>query len=81
MSDTAEIQLYRPSNGTEGAGFMCHYCERCKHDDHGIGERVCEIIGTTMIYDIAEPEYPKEWRYGADGWPTCTKFEEESSDD
>jgi hypothetical protein len=67
--------LYRPSNGTEGEGFMSRHCYQCKHDDGGIGERVCEIIGNTMAYDVTDAEYPVEWCYGADGKPTCTKFE------
>lgn len=70
------IQLYRPSNGTEGEFFMESHCYQCKHDDGGIGERVCEIIGNTMCYDIADPEYPVEWCYDTDGVPTCTKFEQ-----
>jgi len=78
MSGAQKIELYRPSNGTEGAGFMAHYCENCKHDDHGEGLRVCEIIGTTMVYSVDEPQYPTEWQYKPDGWPTCTKFEAES---
>lgn len=73
------INFYRPSNGTEGDGFMSRHCYQCKHDDGGIGERVCEIIGNTMAYDIDEPEYPTEWRYGEDGRPTCTKFEPEGA--
>lgn len=27
-----------------------------------------------MCYDISDAEYPKEWCYGEDGEPTCTKF-------
>lgn len=73
------ITLYRPSNGTEGEGFMSRHCYQCKHDDGGIGERVCAIIGNTMLYNVDEPGYPTEWRYGADGRPTCTKFELDSA--
>jgi hypothetical protein len=73
-----KIELYRPSNATEGDSFMSSHCYQCKHDDCGIGEKVCDIIGNTMVYDIRDPEYPTEWRYGIDGMPTCTRFEEDT---
>lgn len=60
---------YRPSNGTEGEMFQCHFCYQCKHDDH------CHIALNAMCYRIDEPEYPKEWVFDADGRPTCTAFE------
>lgn len=73
---TIKIEKYRPSNGTEGDGFMSRHCYQCKHDDGGIGETVCEIIGDTMAYDVDDEQYPDAWRYDAKGCPTCTKFEE-----
>ena len=72
---TIKIEKYRPSNGTEGDGFMSRHCYQCKHDDGGIGETVCEIIGETMAYDVDEEQYPDAWRYDAQGCPTCIKFE------
>lgn len=74
MEQVIKIEKYRPSNGTEGAGFMSRFCEQCRNDDSGVGETVCEIIGDTMFYDVDEPEYPDAWRYDAQGCPTCVKF-------
>lgn len=62
-----------PANGSEFDGFYEGYCERCKHESEDI---VCEVIKLSMFHEIGEPEYPKEWIYSSDGWPTCTKFEE-----
>lgn len=74
------IRLYQPSNGTEGEYFFAQWCERCDRDDTMNGradwehaEKVCQIIGDTMAYNITDPEYPKEWRYGRHG-PECTAF-------
>lgn len=71
---------YRPSNGTEGADFIDYWCGNCERDrgfrenpDSGTG---CEIIASTMIYEIDHPYYPKEWCY-VDGKPCCTAFIEE----
>ena len=74
MSAVIEIRKYRPSNGTEGHGFMSRFCEQCARDDGGIGEVVCEIIGDTMAYEVDEPEYPAAWCYDKDGAPCCTEF-------
>lgn len=67
---------YRPSNGTEGLGFMecwCCECERDRdfRDDAGDG---CPILARTVIHDVDDPEYPEEWTYGEDGLPMCTAF-------
>lgn len=70
------MKPYQPANGTEGECFMEQYCYRCKHDDIDDPEGMCEIIPLTMMHDPGDPEYPKEWIYGEDGSPTCTKFEE-----
>lgn len=78
MSDE---KSYRPANGTEGMVFMEIYCERCERDaryrETDDGEDGCPIVAASMLYDIGEEGYPKEWVYGADGRPTCTAFEEE----
>lgn len=71
------IRLYRPSNGFEGMDFMERFCEQCTKDDHGQGEKVCDIIGASMVYDIDEPEYPNAWRYDGEGKPHCAQFEAE----
>jgi len=69
---------YRPSNGTEGDIFMSRWCAQCKadqarregdEDDDG-----CLIVVMTMAVDIAEPDYPKEWRSDGPSGPRCTAF-------
>lgn len=65
---------YRPSNGTEGFQFQTTFCDNCHYDgdpEHGKG---CMILAKTMIYDIGDPEYPKEWVQNEQGEPRCTKF-------
>lgn len=67
---------YRPSNGTEGEGFICAFCANCERDRgfwDGTGEG-CGIVARTLIYDVDNPEYPGEWTYTEGGEPTCTAF-------
>lgn len=69
------VRLYRPSNGTEGEGFMAVYCEECERDRlfrEGRGEG-CEILSRSLIFDIDDEAYPTEWQY-RDGRGTCTAF-------
>ena len=69
---------YRPSNGTEGMGFMAHFCDRCKHDAafrDGTGDS-CPIAAASLAFDQDHPKYPTEWQYDASGRPTCTAFEQ-----
>lgn len=73
-------ERYQPSNGTEGESFICHWCGNCarsgapnRPDDAGHELMGCSITGMTMAFDVDDPEYPKEWVYGADG-PMCTAF-------
>lgn len=42
--------------------------DQCKHGEH------CEIQFNTMLYDIDDPEYPKEWVCDEEG-AECTAFE------
>ena len=68
---------YRPSNGTEGEGFIDRFCFRCANEESlhrkdGSGV-MCPIIAGTMGLDVTDPEYPKEWTYDAAGNPTCTR--------
>lgn len=74
MSLIIEIQKYRPSNAGEGEAFMSQFCHQCARDDGGIGERVCEIIGDTMAYDVTDTEYPSAWIVRGNGFPCCTAF-------
>ena len=70
------IELYRPSNGTEGMGFMDRFCCHCFHEramTNPKGEgKACSIVARAMAFDENDKEYPREWRY-VDGKPTCTK--------
>ena len=72
------MKKYRPSNGTEGEGFIDEYCMHCLHEkySHTYNEddKKCEILTNTMIYDINEPEYPEEWIYDENGNPCCTAY-------
>lgn len=74
------VEKYRPSNGTEGDGFIGHWCGNCarsglpgKPDDAGHELMGCSITGRTMAYDIDDPEYPSEWQRTASG-AICTAF-------
>ena len=70
-----EIKLYRPSNGTEGDGFIFKFCAECIHDSQFRGGRkYCNILNRSLMYDKNEKGYPKQWRYDENGQPTCTKF-------
>lgn len=73
-------ESYRPSNGTEGAGFQDYYCSRCARDaafretdyegDPALG---CQILAATFRYAVDHPDYPKEWIEDERG-PRCTAF-------
>jgi hypothetical protein len=67
---------YRPSNGSEGEGFICAFCDRCIHEKWNhtqkTGDKQCDILSATMIYDLGDADYPKEWVYDSQGNPTCT---------
>lgn len=68
---------YRPSNGTEGEMFMERFCDRCAIDgEHPQG---CEILAASFAFDPRDERYPKEWVRGADGWGTCTAFNEKGA--
>jgi hypothetical protein len=70
---------YRPSNGTEGDYFQDQWCAGCARDaafradpDSGDG---CPIVAATMIFNINEEEYPKEWIEDNNGGNArCTAF-------
>lgn len=71
---------YRPSNGTEGEGFMEEHCHQCLHErwthrqKEDRDEDKCPIIFLAMSYGVNDPEYPREWTYDTKGQPMCTKF-------
>lgn len=59
---------YRPSNCTEGFSFMASFCDRCAV------RGICRILPRTMAYNLDDPEYPEQWTYDAEGYPTCISF-------
>jgi hypothetical protein len=70
----SEVELYQPSNGTEGDIFMSRYCYQCSKFPHDSDAKSqCQIVLATFAYDTDDKEYPKQWRY-VDGRPTCTSF-------
>ncbi len=77
------VRLYRPSNGTEGMIFYEGWCMHCARDkpmsegkdyDECSDDEICQIIARAGGFDIDDPNYPLEWRYGKDGMPCCTAF-------
>lgn len=69
-----EIELFQPSNGTHGDIFMSRFCFRCAKFPHSTdAKNQCLIVLKTMAFDVADKEYPNQWRY-VNGSPTCTAF-------
>lgn len=68
------VKKYRPSNGTEGEGFISYWCANCVHEKREDG-RSCDILTRTMVYGVDEPEYPEEWQRDESGAPKCTAFQ------
>ncbi len=67
------MKKYQPSNGTEGAEFVEKHCMRCIHcDPDPDGEKQCLIWMRTLMHNVNDPEYPKEWIVNEQGVPTCT---------
>ena len=64
-SDFPQTRPYRPSNGTEGMIFADRFCDRCKREAKyrrtGDGADGCSIATAVFIYDVKDPNYPKEW--------------------
>jgi hypothetical protein len=58
---------YRPSNGTEGTGFIESFCVRCWHDRN----EDCPILAASFIDQVPE------WVCEDDGSNAhCTQFKE-----
>lgn len=66
------VEKFLPSNATQGDGFIADWCYRCARHSTEPGEG-CEIFGRTQAYQVDDPEYPEQWRYGQDG-PECAAF-------
>lgn len=70
-----ENRKYRPSNGTEGEGFIEHYCMNCIHcNPDPNGKKQCDILMRTFAFGVNDPNYPSEWIYDEKGSPTCTEW-------
>lgn len=63
---------YQPSNGTVGMSFMADFCDQCAI------RGMCRILPKTMAYQVDDPEYPEQWTYDEEGYPTCTSFTDRS---
>ncbi len=71
----SECRKYRPSNGTEGMGFIETYCANCIHENPNPELKPnCDILSRTMWYGVNDKEYPTEWVYNEDNKPCCTEF-------
>lgn len=73
-----ENKKYQPSNGTEGMFFIEKHCYNCIHGKYEHTQRCednpCEILTNTMLHNVNDKEYPKEWIYNEYGEPTCTAW-------
>jgi hypothetical protein len=67
---------YRPSNGTEGMIFEEKFCNRCIRQHAEDEDGLCRILGDVMVFNLDDPEYPKEWVYDHSGNPTCDAFDD-----
>lgn len=69
-------QTFRPSNGTEGMIFTDAFCMNCLHcDPDPNGEKQCDLLCASLVFDSVEEGYPKEWIFNSEGWPVCTKWQ------
>ena len=80
----ATIQLYRPSNGSEGEWFISRWCARCERErayraDPDGGEP-CSILSRTFVFAADDPDYPREWREDGPSGPRCTAFVAQGGD-
>lgn len=70
---------YRPSNGTEGDWFTEKFCINCKHENYlktgRDNARQCRILTNSLMYDLTDKEYPKEWIYDDNDNPICIQFD------
>jgi len=69
---------YRPINGSEGFWFEEKFCDRCRRNRPNANDGGCKIIMKSLVHNIDESGYPKEWTSTNDGEPTCTAFSDKS---
>lgn len=71
-------EKYRPSNGTEGEGFIECWCDECERDrayrENPDAADGCDILARTLAFDTNDEHYPEEWTYNAEEVPICTAF-------
>jgi len=65
------MQLYRPSNGTEGEAFISRWCDNCMREGDELAP--CHILTATLIFPVTAPEYASQWVRTPAG-PRCTAF-------
>lgn len=72
------MEKYRPSNGTEGEGFIGKFCERCVHGKYehtgNVNDSPCQILSASFVFDVEHKDYPNEWIYDESGSATCTAW-------
>lgn len=69
---------YCPSSGSEGAAFEDAFCCRCQYYGSERGEPSdCPILMQAhIVADVHDPEFPNQWVYDEEGYPTCRMFSE-----
>lgn len=68
------VELYRPSNGSEGEWFHEQFCYQCsKFPRSQDAKTQCSIFIMANLSSIDEESFPSDWRY-VDGSPVCTSF-------
>lgn len=60
---------YRPANAAEGEIFILMHCGHCARRPR------CTIPNYAAIFEIGEPDYPKQWVHDDEGQPSCSAFE------
>ena len=66
---------YRPSNGSQGDGFMEHWCDRCQRDAAFRDDMFSD--GCSILAGAFATGGAPEWQYDANGQSCCTAFVEE----
>lgn len=73
----SEPKPYRPSNGTEFAGFYDTWCALCEWDranrESEGAEDGCQYLGDSMLYDTDDEGYPSVLVWD-NGRPCCMAF-------
>lgn len=71
------MELYRPSNSSEGDWFMSKFCDKCaKFPVSTDAACQCQIFIKTLALHTSDKGYPKQWQYDDKGCPVCTSFKD-----